>query len=272
MTDAQTSARETTTNTAEGASTRAERLRIRPRVWIGLAATIASVVIVAGLQLVSGVSYDGAYRDVSAVLLGTGIPLIATAVFLAVVTSLLGWWRPAVFDRRRAAKWPLFVPALMLVGLLVNFVNTDWSAIHAGVYAASLLVVLVGFTEEIAFRGLMIVGLRGRFGELWVWLISTSVFALVHLVNVALGQEVDVTLTQVLFAFLAGTVFYILRRSTGSLIWAMVLHGLWDFSTVGPDLTVIGPSPITGTLICYVAGIIGVLVVGFTTRRADERL
>lgn len=35
----------------------------------------------------------------------------------------------------------------------------------------------------------------------------------------------------VLFTFLTGTTFYLLRRVSGTLIFAMLLHALWDFSS-----------------------------------------
>lgn len=89
---------------------------------------------------------------------------------------------------------------------------------------------LVGFTEEVTFRGVLLVGLRTRFREVWVWLITTTAFAAAHLVNIVLGRAVAETVEQVFFAFLAGTVFYVFRRVTGSLIPAMILHALWDFA------------------------------------------
>ena len=51
-----------------------------------------------------------------------------------------------------------------------------------------------------------------------------------HGINIVLGQSVGETLPQIGQAFLHGLLFYILRRVTGSLIWAMALHGAWDFS------------------------------------------
>ena len=58
----------------------------------------------------------------------------------------------------------------------------------------------------------------------------SALFGMSHLINIARGANRAATIGQVFTAFLAGTVFYILRRTTGSLVWAMLLHGLWDFS------------------------------------------
>jgi hypothetical protein len=55
-------------------------------------------------------------------------------------------------------------------------------------------------------------------------------FGLMHSVNIFLGAPVVGTLQQIVLAGAQGSAFYALRRVSGSLIWAMALHGLWDFS------------------------------------------
>lgn len=66
--------------------------------------------------------------------------------------------------------------------------------------------------------------------EVGAWFLTSLLFGLMHFVNVVLGAPVDGTVGQLLAASTAGTTFYILRGTTGSLVWAMLLHGLWDFS------------------------------------------
>jgi membrane protease YdiL (CAAX protease family) len=63
-----------------------------------------------------------------------------------------------------------------------------------------------------------------------VWLFTCLAFGLLHSVNILLGAPVLGTLQQIVLAAAQGSAFYALRRVTGSLIWAMALHGLWDFS------------------------------------------
>lgn len=134
------------------------------------------------------------------------------------------------------------------------------------------MLLLVGFTEELTTRGLPVVGLRSRLQEAWVWFLSSALFAAMHLVNIFAGQGVSTTLTQVGMAFLGGTVFYILRRSTGTLLWAMMLHGLWDFSTVAVGHGTAGPLASLGGTLNLLAGFAGLVVVAFVIRGADERI
>jgi uncharacterized protein len=50
-------------------------------------------------------------------------------------------------------------------------------------------------------------------------------------VNVILGQSAILTVRQVIFAFVLGSVFYAIRRISGTIIVPMVIHALWDFGT-----------------------------------------
>jgi len=247
-------------------------VRVRPRVWIGLAIYIGYVALVFIIQRLTGIPYDHLGDNGRTLFVGAGLSLIIAAILLAVTTSLLGWWRPALFERHHAPRWTLIAPILMVIALVINLASTDWGSYDLSFFGASIVLVLVGFTEELTTRGLLLTALRSRLAEGWVWFITSALFALMHLLNAASGQAFGPTLQQVGFAFLGGTIFYILRRATGSLIWAMVLHGLWDFSTFA--VTHGTPSPLAGfgTILYAIAGVIGLITVAFVIRHADERV
>ncbi len=246
-------------------------LRVRPRVWIGLAIFLAYVVLVFVVQLLTGIPYTALGDNGGNLFLGAGLSLIIGAVFLAITTTLLGWWRPALFERAHSVRWPIFVPALMAVALVINLLSTDWGAYDGAFFAASVVLLLVGFTEEMATRGVLLVALRSRLGEGWVWFLTSALFALMHLVNALSGQDLVSTLQQVGFAFMGGTIFYILRRTTGTLIWAMLLHGFWDFSTFAVGHGTPAPTAGISSILYLVTGIAGLAVVAFVIRGARER-
>ncbi|MFE6736022.1 CPBP family intramembrane glutamic endopeptidase [Microbacterium sp. NPDC057650] len=246
-------------------------LKVRPRVWIGLVIWAGYALLVFLVQLITSVPYSALGDSGSNLFFGAGLSLIVGAVALVITATLLGWWRPALFDRHRSVRWPIFVPILMVVALIINLMNTDWGSYDGGFFAASLVLLLVGFTEEMATRGLLIVGLRSRLGEGWVWFLSSALFALMHLMNALTGQDLLTTLQQVGMAFIAGTIFYILRRTTGSLIWAMVLHGLWDFSVFAVEHGTPGKYAALGTPVYAITGLAALAVVAFVIRGAKER-
>jgi membrane protease YdiL (CAAX protease family) len=249
-----------------------ESLKVRPRIWIGIAIYIGYVAVVFTVQRLSGVPYTDLDVSGANLFFGAGLSLIISAILLAITTTLLGWWRPTLFDRQRSVRWPIIAPILLTIALIVNLISTDWSAFDVPFFAAAIVLILVGFTEELTTRGLLLASLRSRLGEGWVWFITTAAFALMHLVNALEGQGLAATLQQVAFTFMAGTVFYILRRTTGTLIWAMLLHGFWDFSVFALTHGTPGPFAAIGATINTVAGIFALIAVAFVIRGSDERI
>ncbi|MEJ3405214.1 CPBP family intramembrane glutamic endopeptidase [Rathayibacter sp. YIM 133350] len=249
-----------------------ETLKVRPRVWIGLAIYIGYVAIVFLVQRLSGVPYTDLGDSGGNLFLGVGLSLIIAAILLAVTTTLLGWWRPALYERKRSVRWPIIAPILMVVALLIDLAATDWASYDGAFFAASLVLIIVGFTEELTTRGLLLTSLRSRLSEGWVWFLTTALFALMHLINAATGQDLLSTLQQVAFAFLGGTIFYIVRRTTGTLIWSMVLHGLWDFTVFAVGHGNPGALAGVGPIVYLVAGVLALASVAFVIRGADERV
>ncbi|WP_337004292.1 MULTISPECIES: CPBP family intramembrane glutamic endopeptidase [unclassified Microbacterium] len=248
-------------------------LRVAPRVWIGLAIWLGYAVLVFAIQKSTGIPYDTWGDSAGNLFLGAGLSLIVATVLLAITTSLLGWWRPALRERQRSRHaWPIFVPVLVAISAVVNLAGTDWSAYSSAFLGASLVLLLVGFTEELVHRGLLLTALRSRLSEVWVWLLSSALFAVMHFVNVLLGAPLAGTVSQVGAAFLAGTAFYILRRVTGSLVWAMVLHGVWDFSVFATGVGTPSDVVYIANVFYLLTGIVGLAVVAFVIRGADERI
>ena len=249
------------------------RVRVKPRVWIGVAIWLGYALVVFIVQQLSGVKYTQLGDSGRDLFFGAGLSLITGSILLAITTTLLGWWRPALFDKKRSKhRWPIVAPALMAVAMLLNLAGTDWASFDGAFFAALLALLLVGFTEELTTRGLLLVGLRSRFSEGWVWLLSTLAFALMHYLNVLGGQGFGPTSQQVLFAFLGGTIFYVLRRTTGTLIWAMVLHALWDFSTFSVGHGTPGPFAGLSIPLYVIAGIVALVGVRFVTRDSKVAL
>ena len=49
--------------------------------------------------------------------------------------------------------------------------------------------------------------------------------------NLILGQGAVPTIRQFFFAFVLGSVFYAIRRISGTIVVIMVIHALWDFGS-----------------------------------------
>jgi membrane protease YdiL (CAAX protease family) len=128
-------------------------------------------------------------------------------------------------------RWLLVGPIVMLLLAIVGLATSDKSAVTMSMFWLALLgSLLVGFCEELATRGALLVGLRGSLTEPWVGFLSTLLFGLMHLPNWVFGAGPGAAF-QVVLAFGGGTILYLTRQLTGSLIFAMLLHGIWDFSS-----------------------------------------
>ncbi|MFG6503018.1 CPBP family intramembrane glutamic endopeptidase [Microbacterium sp. P05] len=247
-------------------------MRVTPRVWMGLAIWAAYVVIIVVVTLLSGVPFPDIGTSADSTWRGAVMDLAVGAAFLIIVASILGWWRPALFERHRSHhKWPIFVPIIMALAAVLNLVNTDWSQFDTS-FLLSLIAlgVLVGFSEEMMARGLVLTAFRARLGEGWVWFLTSALFGLMHLVNAVLGAPLGSSIAQAALAFASGTAFYILRRVTGSLIWAMVLHGLWDVSVFA-----VGHAPLGAPLGAFLGPVVGVLslaTVYWVIKGTDEKV
>ena len=246
-------------------------MRVTPRVWIGFAVWAGYVVVIFAVSILSGIPYTDIGTTAESTWRGAVMDLAVGAVLLIVLATLLGWWRPALFERKRSHhKWPVFVPVVMFAAAILNLFNTDWSQFDTS-FLLSLVAlgVLVGFSEELMSRGLVLTAFRSQLAEGWAWFLSSALFGLMHIVNAALGAPLLASLTQAGLAFASGTAFYILRRVTGSLIWAMLLHGLWDVSVFA-----VGHAPVSTPFAAALAPLVGLLalaVVYWVIKGTDER-
>jgi membrane protease YdiL (CAAX protease family) len=196
------------------------------------AALYAVVVAVAGL--VSGVDYDelsdSSSNVVGFVIVPVGLGILATFA----LTARWGWWH-AIFredGRLTRPRWARLIPAFFVLAIVVTLIVAPWQDWSAGLVVLILLgTMMVGFAEEIVFRGYLLVGARARYSEVGAWFVTSALFGLFHGLNILTGQSVGTTLQQVVFAFILGSGLYLVRRVTGLLAVAMLIHGLWDFST-----------------------------------------
>jgi membrane protease YdiL (CAAX protease family) len=217
---------------AEGASAWMNSLKVKPTALIGFSIAVAYPVLFLVLERFLGPAYTDIGKTADSVLRGIVIPLAICTVVTAGLTTWLGWWRPVMREKPVGVKWMWSIPVVL--GLLV-LIGVDWAQISVlgapYLLLLALGTLLVGFNEEIVYRGLSVVAFRGAYKEVYVWLLTSLLFALLHGANVFLGQALVPTIQQIGFAFVLGSVFYVVRRVTGSLAVLMILHALWDFGS-----------------------------------------
>jgi len=212
---------------------------------------LAYTVLVAVLWKVNKVDYNTIGDTVRNAQRGIVVPIGAGAVLLVVATTVLGAWHDSLFEAERStATWALFVPVLFGVVALINTSTIGFRAPQAEVLPwLALGTLLVGFSEEMVTRGIMVVGLReAGWSPVTVYLVATILFAVLHGINVLFGQSLQQTVVQIVMAFAAGSALYVTRLTTGNLVVGMLLHALWDFGTLGIGATKQQQKPIAGLL------------------------
>ncbi len=217
------------TSTAEHSTTRAPRVSPTPRravlVFLGY------LLVFYGVWVITGIKYEHIGDDASTLLRWYVAPLAAAAVYLIVVVGWLGWWRPVLREELRGPRWAA-IPAVLLVLLAGSILlSKSYSSTTTMMFLYGVLGSIgVGFGEEVAARGVLLTGFRSAMTERRAWWWSTLLFGLMHLPNWFFGLGPS-AIAQVGTAFIGGCTFYLMRRATGGLVAAMVVHGIWDFAT-----------------------------------------
>ena len=201
--------------------------------WRGFLVVVAGYLVILRVTgIVSGLDVDGdaAMPTAEAVLRNLLIPIGATAVYAGAVVSWLGWWPQILVDRHPVQRWVLFVPIFMFV-IALAAINYGHLADQTAELVLAVLGtgVLVGFTEELMFRGIGVTTFRrSGFPEARVALWSSVIFGAVHLQN-AFGEGPQ-AIAQAAIVSTSGYFFYLCLRSGGVILVPMLVHGLWDFS------------------------------------------
>ncbi|MCA0941956.1 CPBP family intramembrane metalloprotease [Salipiger pacificus] len=155
--------------------------------------------------------------------------LLAGVLLAAVITWRPGW-REVGFRRPRGRDlrllwFPVLVLALILG--LAALMGLPAAGVTLLVLANTLL---VGFSEEAMFRGLLFHGLRARF-SIWPAILWTSgLFGAVHLLNGFVTGDFGPALVQAAMAACTGLFLMALFLRTGSLWVSVIYHALWDFA------------------------------------------
>lgn len=163
------------------------------------------------------------------------IPLLVVLALQIILITRRGWWKAVLSEDARTTKmWMAIPPVIVVVIGLSQFIRDGLSDVPSHYWVGmTLTMLLVGTTEEISFRGILLVGGRQTFGrELYAFLFSSALFGLFHLPNVFLGQEFGPSVAQVVATAVIGSAFYCLRRISGSLIPCILLHAVYDWALI----------------------------------------
>lgn len=126
-------------------------------------------------------------------------------------------------------KWVYFLPLALMV--LVQWVAGLEPGIGAaGVGEAALLMLGVGFVEEVVFRGLLFQAIERTSTTRRAVFISGVTFGLGHIVNLLRGYSASQLAGQIAVAIAVGILLSLIMAQTRSSIAGAVFHILFNFS------------------------------------------
>jgi hypothetical protein len=200
--------------------------------WLLLGIVVVYLVILqAGARLIGpGIGHDDSFKTLHNLLLSGLIPIAISAVYAIAVATWLGWWPQILREQKPVQRWVRAVPIALLIAALLG---TSWASLldqKAGLIIAFVAMVLtVGFTEELMFRGIGLLTFRGMaISEARVALYSSVLFGAVHLSNaLATGGT---AVAQAIIVSFSGYLFYLTRRSFLAIGPAMLVHSSQDFA------------------------------------------
>jgi membrane protease YdiL (CAAX protease family) len=216
----------------------------------------AAIIQVGGRTIGADVDADEGWETAGNLLESSLIPIALSCLFVIGIATWLGWWSQIIHEPLRTQRWVRIVPVALL---LAAAVGSSWGNLldqNADVVLALVvLVCVVGFTEELMFRGVGLVTFRRMdLTEAKVALYSSVIFGAVHLSNaLATGSSAILQATVVSFT---GYMLYLTRRWAGAIWLAMPVHASQDFVILSGQVGVgAEPSPLAIVVLPTMVGL-----------------
>lgn len=207
----------------------------RHGVLTALGVIVVYVLLAAGLgNVLSDLVSDD--HEAAQFALGHLIPLPIGIVLLLLAVRWAGnsdaVWRERPTPTLTPHRWYLLVIPVLAVGIsLIESTQIPWAERGIGiVLLVAVGTLLVGLGEELAIRGVLLTAVRERHGEFVTLLVTSLVFAVVHIPgSLVSGNPPVVIVIQVVGLSVVGATYYWVRRVTGRLWAGVLVHALTDW-------------------------------------------
>ncbi len=195
---------------------------------------------------------------------GNVLWLLALAVFAAAITAFVksnhleGKYGLTGFpkDMKKYLYFiPVFVPATgnLWDGFSLSYQGTE-------LIVATLSMILVGYVEEMIFRGFLFKAMLGNGKTVPAIIVSAVTFGMGHIVNLFAGQTGFETVMQIIFAISWGFILTMVFYKSESMLPCIIAHAMIDvFSLYGADQEqadwiYIGVTIVTAVIYCIYLG------------------
>lgn len=158
------------------------------------------------------------------------ISLIVGFIFLSGIVAFFGWRRDTGLlpIRSTGSLLILWLPLLIILGFFSLSLFQGLPSLQAIVFVG-INTLLVGISEELAFRGILFSGARTALRPIGAIVLTSIIFGAVHVFNGITTGDWAAAAVQATAAAMSGLLFIAILIRTGSIIPAMIIHWLWDF-------------------------------------------
>ncbi len=179
-----------------------------------------------GIYCAASIPVRGNFGDESPLMLAV-LLIIAAGIAVFVKRYGLAGKYGLCKIKGKAGDYLFFVPMIVLaMGNLWGGVGVAYPGIYQVFAVLSML--LIGFIEEMIFRGFLFRALLKRDSAPVAVTISAVTFGIGHIVNLLAGQGGLESAVQVLFAVAWGYMFTMVYYKSGSLWVCVLVHGVVD--------------------------------------------
>lgn len=201
-----------------------------------LGALIYTIIIGIGMYIsydIKGISYEN--PQIMNTLWWVEVILTLWTIFL---TMKFFSWKEIGFVRLDKKQIWWFVPSLvivftMLIAQLYAFYTINLSALQIRqIGLIGFATLLVGFSEELMYRGIIFNTFLKTHSKLKTVLISAVAFSLLHSVNILGGLPLSTMLIQLLMTFVFGLFSALIFMRIKSILPLILFHWLWDFCLI----------------------------------------
>ncbi|MBR0207777.1 MAG: CPBP family intramembrane metalloprotease [Oscillospiraceae bacterium] len=184
-----------------------------------------------------------------------GLSVVSLAI-AAVCSAIPLWKKLGVAARAQNARLCLyFIPMFILA------TGNVWGGFHLNYTGAALWyaigsMALVGFVEEMIFRGFLFRALLKKDGPKVAVIVSAVTFGIGHIVNLLAGMATLENLLTIVFAIAWGFVFTMVYYKSGSLLICIIVHAVVDIlsmvarETLWSSALYIGATIVIGAVYC----------------------
>ncbi len=167
--------------------------------------------------------------------LGGNISRFILLLFLVFIVYKYKFYLQRYFKISKSNIYTLSLVALLFILSFINVVNNYNNISLLVVCMFAISTILVGFVEEILFRGIFLPLLikkwaEKNYGVLMAMIFSSFLFSIMHFINYFKVYKFDIVFSQVIFAFCIGYLFAGIFLYTKNVYLTSMLHSLFNLT------------------------------------------